>query len=454
MPLNANMFREYDIRGIAGEDLDAASVETLGRAFGTFYRAHNLERIVVARDMRVSSPEYAAALIQGLVSTGCQVTDIGLATTPVMYFAVETLDAQGGITVTASHNPAEFNGFKSRTRERAIFGPDIQKIWQLVQNGGFTQGNGSVTRREVLADYVDHIAADIRLARPLQVVIDCGNGTSGIVAPQLLERIGCRVEGLYVEPDGTFPNHMADPTVPKYMQDLSAAVQRSGADVGIGFDGDADRVGVTDETGRLLFGDELLIYYARSVLAHKPGSVVFDVKCSQALVDEIKRLGGTPEMWRTGYPHIQSRMNETGAELAGEMSGHMYFADRYFGYDDGIYAAARTVEMVAADPRPLSQVLADIPRYVSTPEIRVDATDEDKFRIVDEVAAHFRSRYKTIDVDGVRILFPGGWGLVRASNTQPILVVRFEADTQENLDSIQGIVRDHLRNYDNVEVAF
>jgi phosphomannomutase/phosphoglucomutase len=412
------MFREYDIRGIAGTDLDVASVESLGRAFGTFYRAQNLERIVVARDMRVSSPEYAAALIQGMVSTGCHIIDIGLAPTPVMYFAVETLDAQGGITVTASHNPAEFNGFKSRTRERAIFGADIQKIWRLVQDGAFAQGRGSVTPQDVLTEYVDHIAKDIKLARPLHVVIDCGNGTGGIVAPRLLERIGCKVDGLYVEPDGTFPNHMADPTVPKYMQDLTDAVRQSGADVGIGLDGDVDRIGVTDENGRLLFGDELLIYYARAVLAQQPGPVVFDVKCSQALVDEVTRLGGTPEMWRTGYPHINARMDETGAQLAGEMSGHMYFADRYFGFDDGIYAAARTAEMVAADPRPLSVTLADIPQYVSTPEIRVDATDEDKFRIVEAVCEHFRSKYDTIDVDGVRILFPGGWGLVRASTHQ------------------------------------
>ena len=452
--MNSNMFREYDIRGIAGTDLDVESVETLGRAFGTFYRSLKLERIVVARDMRVSSPQYAAALIQGMVSSGCHIIDIGLAPTPVMYFAVETLDAQGGITVTASHNPAEFNGFKSRTRDRAIFGADIQRIWQLVQDGSFADGKGSVTPKEILSDYVDHITKDIKVARPLHVVIDCGNGTGGIVAPQLLERIGCKVEGLYVEPDGTFPNHMADPTVPKYMQDLTKAVQKSGADVGIGLDGDADRIGVTDEKGRLLFGDELLIYYARSLLAKKKGSVVFDVKCSQALVDEVTRLGGTPEMWRTGYPHIQARMDATGAQLAGEMSGHMYFADRYFGFDDGIYAAARTAEMVASDPRPFSETLADIPRYFSTPEIRVDATDEDKFRIVDAVCKHFRSRYETIDVDGVRILFPGGWGLVRASNTQPILVVRFEADTQENLETIQGIVRDHLRNYDEVAVAF
>jgi phosphomannomutase/phosphoglucomutase len=452
--LNSHVFREYDIRGVAGRDLDEASVETLGRAFGTYYRQHGLRRIVVARDCRLTSEAYAAALQGGMQSTGCELIDVGMAPTPVMYFAVETLGADGGVTVTASHNPPEFNGFKSRTRERAIFGPDIQEIWKLVQGGRFESGAGSRESRDVLDAYVDHICGDVRLKRPLHVGVDCGNGTAGLVAVRLMERLGCRVEGLYVEPDGNFPNHVADPTVEKYMTDLVRVVRASRCDAGIGFDGDADRVGVIDETGRLLWGDELLIVYARSMLPAHPGAVVFDVKCSQALVDEVTRLGGRPEMWRTGYPHIQSRMRETGAQLAGEMSGHMYLADRYFGYDDGIYAGCRALEIVAASDAPLSRHLANVPKYVSTPEIRVDCTDEDKFRVVDAVAAHFRSRYPTIDVDGVRVLFPGGWGLVRASNTQPILVVRCEADTEANLDKIRSIVRDALRAHPSVKIDF
>jgi len=452
--LNGHMFREYDIRGIAGTDLDESNVETLGRAFGTFYRQLGLQRIVVGRDCRLTSEAYAAALQRGLQSTGCDLVDVGMVPTPVMYFAVETLAADGGITVTASHNPPEFNGFKSRTRQRAIFGPDIQTIWQLVQAGRFTAGSGKRETRAVLDDYVAHVTRDVRLARPLRVAVDCGNGTAGVVAIRLLEAIGCKVDGLYVEPDGNFPNHVADPTVEKNMVDLVARVRAISADLGIGFDGDADRIGVVDEAGRLLWGDELLILYARSVLATRQCAVVFDVKCSQALVDEVKRLGGTPEMWRTGYPHIQSRMRETGADLAGEMSGHMYFADRYFGYDDGIYAGCRTAEIVAQAATPLSARLADVPRYVSTPEIRVDCTDDDKFRVVDEVAAHFRARYPTVDVDGVRILFPHGWGLVRASNTQPILVVRFEADTRANLEGIQDIVRDVLEKHPSVRLDF
>jgi phosphomannomutase/phosphoglucomutase len=448
------MFREYDIRGIAGTDLDETDVETLGRAFGTFYRNQGLRRIVVGRDCRLTSEAYAAALQRGLQSTGCDLVDVGMVPTPLMYFAVETLEAEGGITVTASHNPPEFNGFKSRTRERAIFGPDIQAIWQLVQGGKFATGSGKRESRDVLDAYVGHITKDVKLARPLRVAVDCGNGTAGIVAVRLLEAIGCKVEGLYVEPDGNFPNHVADPTVEKNMVDLVARVRAVHADLGIGFDGDADRIGVVDETGRLLWGDELLILYARSVLAKRSGAVVFDVKCSQALVDEVERLGGRPEMWRTGYPHIQSRMRETRADLAGEMSGHMYFADRYFGYDDGIYAACRTAEIVAQTAVPLSARLADVPRYVSTPEIRVDCTDADKFRVVDEVARHFRSRYPTVDVDGVRIIFPHGWGLVRASNTQPILVVRFEADTRPHLEAIQDVVRDVLRQHPSVHLDF
>jgi phosphomannomutase/phosphoglucomutase len=452
--MNGHMFREYDIRGIAGTDLDENNVETLGRAFGTFYRRQGFRRIVVGRDCRLTSEAYAAALQRGLQSTGCDLIDVGMVPTPVMYFAVETLGAEGGITVTASHNPPEFNGFKSRTRERAIFGPDIQTIWQLIQAGHFESGSGKRETCNVLDDYVAHITKDIRLARPLRVAVDCGNGTAGVVAVRLLEAIGCKVDGLFVQPDGNFPNHVADPTVEENMVDLIARVRSTGADLGIGFDGDADRIGVVDETGRLLWGDELLILYARSVLATRPGAVVFDVKCSQALVDEVKRLGGRAEMWRTGYPHIQSRMRETGAHLAGEMSGHMYFADRYFGYDDGIYAACRTAEIVAQTSTPLSARLADVPRYVSTPEIRVDCTDADKFLVVDAVAQYFRSRYPTLDVDGVRVLFPHGWGLVRASNTQPILVVRFEADTRANLDAIQSIVRDVLRQHPSVHLAF
>jgi len=448
------MFREYDIRGIAGRDLDDNGVETLGKAFGTYYRQRGLRRIVVARDCRLTSDAYAAALQAGMQSTGCDLVDVGMVPTPVMYFAVETLNAEGGVMVTASHNPPEFNGFKSRTRDRAIFGADIQEIWQLVNSGRFESGNGKRETRHLLDAYADHIAGDIKLQRPLRVGVDCGNGTAGVIAVQLLERIGAKLESLYVQPDGNFPNHVADPTVEKYMADLSQRVRDTRCDAGVGFDGDADRVGVVDENGRLLFGDELLILYARSILAKRPGAVVFDVKCSQALVDEVKRLGGKPEMWRTGYPHIQSRMRETGAELAGEMSGHMYLADRYFGYDDGIYAGCRALEIVSQSATPLSERLADIPKYISTPEIRVDCTDEDKFRVVEDVSKYFRSRYETIDVDGVRVLFPGGWGLVRASNTQPILVARFEADTAANLATIQGIVRDKLREYPSVKLDF
>jgi phosphomannomutase/phosphoglucomutase len=443
--LNPHIFREYDIRGIAGTDLDAAGAETLGRAFGTLFRAERRQRIVVGHDVRLSSPEYAEALVGGLVSTGCDVLDVGLVPTPVLYFAVDTLGADGGIAVTASHNPPEFNGFKSRTRERALFGEDLQHLLRLLQRGEFAHGTGTRTRHDILDAYVERVAGDVRLARPVHAVVDCGNGAASVVAPRLLERLGCRLDLLYCEPDGRFPNHIADPTVPEHMRDLCRDVPQGGADIGIGFDGDADRVGIVDDGGRLRFGDELLILFARALLPERPGPVVFDVKCSQALVDEVRRLGGRPEMWKTGYPHIQARMRETGALLAGEMSGHMYFADRYYGYDDGIYAACRALEIVSAERRPLSARLADVPRYVSTPEIRVDSTDADKFRIVEAVAAHFRARYETIEIDGARILFPSGWALVRASNTQPVLVLRFEADSRDNLERIQAMVRTPLQ---------
>ncbi len=445
--MNRNTFREYDIRGVAGVDLDAGAMETLGRAFGTYYRARDLRRLVAARDVRLTSEEYQAALIQGLLSTGCDVIDIGLVPTPVLNYAVETLAADGGLVVTASHNPPQFNGLKSRTRTRAIFGADLQEIWKLAQEKRFASGRGAREQRPILDDYGKRIHGDVRLRRQMHVAVDCGNGTAGVIAPRLLEALGCRLEALYCESDGSFPHHIADPTVPEYMADLAAAVRKTGAAVGIGFDGDADRVGLVDENGRLLFGDQLLVLFARAILPQRPGAaVVFDVKCSQALVDEVRRLGGRPEMWRTGYPHIMSRMSETGAVLGGEMSGHMFFADRYYGFDDGIYAACRALEILAAADRPLSALLADLPQYVSTPEIRVDSSDEDKFRIVEAVAARFRPQHETIDVDGVRILFPRGWALVRASNTQPILVLRFEADSDDALAEIRGTVQAELQS--------
>ena len=452
--MNPHIFREYDIRGIAGTDLDAAGAETLGRAFGTLFRAERRERIVVGHDVRVSSPAYAEALVHGLVSTGCEVLELGLVPTPVLYFAVETLGAGGGIAVTASHNPPEFNGFKSRTHELALFGADLQRLLHIVQEGEFASGRGTRVRHDILDAYVERVAGGVKLARPLHAVVDCGNGAASVVAPRLLERLGCRLDLLYCDPDGRFPNHIADPTVPEYMRDLCDRVPRAGADLGIAFDGDADRVGIVDDGGRLRFGDELLILFARALLPERPGPVVFDVKCSQALVDEVRRLGGRPEMWKTGYPHIQARMRETGALLAGEMSGHLYFADRYYGYDDGIYAACRALEVVSAGARPIAARLADVPRYVSTPEIRVDSTDADKFRIVAAVAAHFRGRHEMVEIDGVRILFPRGWALVRASNTQPVLVLRFEADSRENLERIQAQVRVPLQEAVGAAVRF
>ncbi len=442
--IDSNIFRQYDIRGVVGQDLTVEAAEAIGRAYGALLTERGIPlEVAVGRDNRPSGDALRDALVRGLRSTGVNVVDIGVVPTPLLYWSLHHLKVSGGIQITGSHNPPEFNGFKLCVGTGSLHGDGIQRLLQLIQGADFPVGDGTLRGEAVIDRYCDDVVARIGpLSRPLKAVIDCGNGAGALVAPQLFPRLGITPTMLFAESDGTFPNHHPDPTVVENLQDLITAVRREGADLGIGFDGDADRIGIVDKHGTIIWGDYLLILYARDVLARTGHgqSVIFDVKCSQALPDAITAAGGTPVMWKTGHSLIKDKMKELHAPLAGEMSGHMFFTEGFYGHDDAIYGAARVLRIVADANRGVDELLADIPRYVATPEIRVDCPDDLKFRVVERAQAHFRTLHDVIDVDGVRILYGDGWGLIRASNTQPILVVRFEALSQSRLDEIRDEV--------------
>ena len=443
--MNSEIFREYDIRGIAGKDMTEAEVFLLGKGIGTYLKRQGCTKLNVGKDCRVTSPAYADQIIKGLMATGCQVTDIGTCPTPVFYFSIQHLQQQGGVMVTASHNPKEYNGFKVCKNLDSVYGDQLKEIGALIAADDFESGAGSSTFADILTPYQAYVTENIKLKKPLKVGVDAGNGTGGVVAVPVLEALGCEVTDIYCEMDGTFPNHEADPTVAKNMTDLVALVKENGLDLGIGFDGDADRIGVVDENGQMVYGDQLMIIYSREILTRKPGAVfISEVKCSQTMYDDIEKHGGKPIMWRTGHSLIKKKMKEEKAALAGEMSGHMFFSDRYFGYDDATYAACRLLEILADTGKTVSQLLADVPKTYSTPEIRVDCPDNIKFDVVSRVTAHFKKEYKVIDIDGARVLFGDGWGLVRASNTQPALVLRFEALSNQRLDDIKTRVESVL----------
>ncbi len=445
MDINPKIFREYDIRGIVGQDLDDGVVELLGRAVGTYFLGRGKRDIALGRDCRMSSPAFGAAMTRGLLATGCDVTDLGVVPTPLLYFSVYKAKKEGGVMITGSHNPPEHNGFKMMAGEETLYGPAIQEIYGLVRGGRFADGRGTARALDIIPVYQDYVAARIRLGKTLKVVVDAGNGTGGEVAVPLFRRLGCEVQALYCEMDGRFPNHHPDPTLPEAMTDLVRTVLKTGADLGIGYDGDADRLGVVDDRGRLIWGDQLMIVFARDILPFHPGAaVISEVKASKVLYDEIARLGGRPIMGRTGHSLIKKKMKEEQAVLAGEMSGHIFFADRWFGFDDAVYASARLLEILSRSDKTLSGLLADVPKTFSTPEIRIYASDEVKFRIVDEVKRILAETHEIIDIDGVRAVFPAGWGLVRASNTQAVIVLRFEAETEAGLKAIEAEVRDVL----------
>jgi phosphomannomutase/phosphoglucomutase len=444
--LKPTIFREYDIRGVAEVEFLDPDIEALGQAFGTFLQRHAGRKICLGRDTRLSSPRLRNALMKGLLSSGCQVTDIGVAPTPVLYYSVFHLQADGGVMITGSHNPPEFNGFKVVCGSSTIYGERIQDLRRMIETGDLARGVGRETTADVVTPYVDEVSSQFRFPRKVRVVVDAGNGTGGPVMHRILERLNVEATEMFFEMDGSFPNHHPDPTVLKNLGPLIAKVLETGADVGIAFDGDTDRIGAVDERGTVLYGDQLMVLYAREILTRKPGATfIGEVKCSQLLYDDIAARGGNAIMWKTGHSLIKAKMKETHAELAGEMSGHMFFADRYFGFDDAMYAACRLMEIVANSGKPLSSHLADLPRTVTTPEIRFDCADELKFAVVRQATAELRARHRISDVDGVRVLFDRGWGLVRASNTQPVLVMRFEAETEELLREYREEVEEVVR---------
>ncbi|MGP0629957.1 phosphomannomutase/phosphoglucomutase [Nitrospina sp. 32_T5] len=446
--MNPQIFREYDIRGLVEQDLAPENVELIGKAIGTYFRRHNKKTLSLGWDIRASSKEFRVILTRALNATGCDVIDIGMVPTPVAYYSLHKLDVDGGVMITGSHNPPEFNGFKISFEKHSLYGQRIQELKALIDNNDFETGSGSAREQDIKQDYMDHIAGLIEIKRPIKVVLDGGNGCFGIVGPELIRRIGVESIEQFCEPDGTFPNHHPDPTVAKYMESLMARVKQEQAQIGIGFDGDADRIGVVDDKGNLLWGDQLLILFARDLLKRHPGTaVVGEVKCSRNLFEDIKKHGGQPHMSAAGHSLIKKKMQETRALLAGEMSGHMCFADSYFGFDDAIYAACRMLEIVSNTKQPVSEMLADLPVMHNTPEIRIDCPDDLKFSLVKEVTEIFRGRYNVIDIDGVRIEFDEGWGLLRASNTQPVLVLRFEATNKEKLNEYQQLVSAELEKY-------
>jgi phosphomannomutase/phosphoglucomutase len=444
--IEPHIFREYDIRGLHETELTDETAEAVGRAFGTLIRREGGRRIAVGRDVRPSSERLLAGVIRGLRAAGADVESVGVVPTPVLYYAVVVRRADGGLQVTGSHNPPEFNGFKMTRGDKPVFGPDIQAMLRLIERGDLETGAGQVTEQPILDDYRAMLVGRLESPGALKVVMDCGNGCAGLVVPDVYRKMGHTVVPLYAELDGTFPNHLADPTVPKLLVDLIAEVKRQRADLGIGFDGDADRIGAVDSTGRIVFGDQLLALFARDVLQRVPGAeIIFDVKCSQGLIEDIAAHGGRPSMWKTGHSLLKSRLKETGAPLAGEMSGHMFFAEGYFGYDDALFAAGRLLRYVVSTGKSFDELVDSIPHYFSTPEIRLDCPEDRKFAVVEELKREFTGRYKVIDIDGVRVEFGDGWGLARASNTQPVIVVRFESRTKERLDQIQATFLEPLR---------
>jgi phosphomannomutase / phosphoglucomutase len=455
------LFREYDLRGIVGTELTEETAERLGRAYSTYVAGRDVKTVSLGRDGRLSSPSLHKSLLKGLLDGGLDVIDIGVCSSPLVYFSLFTLPVGGGIMITGSHNAAEYNGFKICVGKEAIHGEAIQELRRVMEKGVFVSGDGHLSEHAIIPDYLAYIKKSFAgvNAHRLHVVIDCGNGAASLVAKDALELLGCKVTGLYCDLDGRFPNHHPDPTVLDNLSDLMQAVKDQKADVGIGYDGDADRIGAVDEQGDVLWGDRLLVVYARDILAAKPGgTIISEVKASQSLYDDIAAKGGRPIMWKTGHSLIKAKMKEESAVLAGEMSGHMFFADRYFGYDDAVYASCRLVEILAKGTQPLSALVSDLPKTLVTPEIRVDLPDAVKFDVVRSIQARFADYLKTkqrlgptnlvlrdlITLDGVRAIFDEGWGLIRASNTQPALVLRFEATASAQMNAIRSLIEQEL----------
>ncbi|GEJ58614.1 phosphomannomutase/phosphoglucomutase [Anaeromyxobacter diazotrophicus] len=445
--ISPTIFREYDVRGLVDQDLTEDAVEAIARGLGTMVRRAGGKRVVLGRDCRLSGERFARRALAGLTATGVDVVDLGVVPTPLTYFAAYTLPVDGLCMITGSHNPAEYNGLKVGVGKRTLHGEEIQELRRLVAAGRFAAGQGRVEPHDVVGPYRAYVGENLQLGpRKLKVVVDAGNGTGGAVAVPIFQALGLEVVPLFLEMDGRFPHHHPDPTVEKNLEPLRRKVLEVKADVGIAYDGDADRVGAVDERGNVLWGDQLMVLFSRALLEENPGAaIVGEVKCSMNLYDDIARKGGRPIMWRAGHSLIKAKMKEAGALLAGEMSGHIFFANRWFGFDDGIYASGRLLELLSRTDAPLSSLLADLPETFASPEIRMDCPEEKKFEVVRRAQAWFSARYETVTVDGVRITFPDGWGLVRASNTQPLLVLRFEATSAQRLREIEQLVTERVQ---------
>ena len=453
MNVNPYIFREYDIRGKVAEDFPPEVVVSLGKAFGTLVKRSGGREIAISGDIRLTTPDLINFFKEGVLSTGVDVINIGIVPTPVNYFSLFELDVAASVQITGSHNPPEFNGFKLSLHKKPVYGDQIQLIKNFILNLDYDNGEGSETRYKLLPKYAEMIQSKISINKKMKVVMDCGNAAAAINAPSIFKDLGVELKELFCEPDGTFPNHHPDPTVEENLKDLISEIKNGDYDLGIAFDGDADRLGVVDETGEIIWADQLLAILLSDVI-EEGDEVIFDVKCSQALEDVISELGGRPVMWKTGHSLIKNKMAENNCKIGGEMSGHIFFADDYFGYDDAIYVAGRLIQMLSNTEKTLSELKSVIPKYISTPEIRLEAeSDEKKFEIAKMAEDYFSKNYDCITVDGVRVKFKEGWGLVRASNTQPVIVCRFEGDTLDNMNKIQSIILDKLKEFGNLKIG-
>lgn len=446
--INKYIFREYDIRGKVSEDFPPEVVENLGKGFGTFVKRAGAREIALSGDIRLTTPELIEHFKKGVLFTGVDVINLGILPTPVNYFSMFELGVSGAMQITGSHNPPEFNGFKMSLERKAVFGNQIQDIRKIIENGDYETGEGSEVKHDLKKKYIEMILEKIKIERPLKVVMDCGNAAGGILAPDIFKKLNIELTELYCDIDGTFPNHHPDPTVKENLADLIEKMKTGQYDIGVAFDGDADRVGIVDETGEIIWADQLMALFLPEVIQNKGEEILYDVKCSQALEEMIVKYGGKPIMWKTGHSLIKQKMHELGCRLGGEMSGHIFFADDYFGYDDAIYVALRIIQTLSRTDKKLSELRQELPTYYSTPEMRMEAeNDEEKFRIANEAIDYFTTHYDCSTVDGVRIRFGDGWGLVRSSNTQPVIVCRFEANSQERMDKIKNLVLDKLKEF-------
>jgi phosphomannomutase/phosphoglucomutase len=445
--MNPGIFREYDIRGVAGEDIGELDVIDIGKAYGSLLIGQGRKKVSVGRDCRKTSDRFSQLFIQGIISTGLNVVDIGICPTPVLYFSIHHLELDGGAMVTASHNPPEYNGFKLMSGLNSIHSQGLQDILKIIEIKDYVKGEGQESKTDVTTSYMGNLLENINLNKKIKIGIDAGNGTGGITALPVLRKLGCEVYDIFCDLDGSFPNHEADPTQKKNLTDLIAMVKEKNLDLGVGYDGDADRIGVVDKKGNVIYGDQLMVIYAREILERKPGATfISEVKCSMVMYDDIRSRGGNAIMWRTGHSLIKKKMKEEKAELAGEMSGHIFFKDRYFGFDDALYATCRLLEIMADTGLGVDELIQDLPQTFTTPEIRVECPDSIKFDVVDKIVAHYKAipDQEVIDIDGLRAVYEDGWGLVRASNTQPALVLRFESLTQNRLDEIRDGIESTL----------